>query len=300
MKKIIALLFISTVFINAQDAGKSGLSFLKLGAGARNIAMSDFGVVASNDLNAAIYNPSVIALNPKSQLSFTHNSLFKDLNSEFFSGSFSLFDIPIVLGINTTTVSGIEVRTRPGEAESKFDAHYFYGSFSTAYKLYDNLYAGATIKYLYENLFSDDAAGFGFDFGFSFTGIYKNLNIGASIRNIGSMNELRYESTKLPKDFRIGAAYNYFLSDYKLNFTAIGGFQKYLDENNSHLHLGVEVLYFDMFALRGGFITGYDSKNITAGFGIFWRGINIDYAYVPYKYSLGDSNIITFTYSFSK
>lgn len=300
MKKILILLIISSILVNAQSAGKTGLSFLKLGTGARNIALSDFGVLSSGDLNSVIYNPSIIAIDPKTQLSFTHNSLFNDLSSEFFSGSFSLFDVPIAVGINTTTLANIEVRTRPGEAESKFDAHYFYGSISTAYEFYEHLYAGVTIKYIYENLFSDDAVGLGFDFGLSYSGLYKNLVVGATFRNIGSMNELRTESTKLPKDFRIGAAYNFLLSEYKLNFTAIAGIQKYIDNENSHLHFGVEILYYEMFALRGGYITGYDSKNLTAGFGILWRGINIDYAYVPYKYSLGDTHIISFTYTFDK
>jgi len=298
MKKIIILILISSLIINAQNI-KTGLSFLKLGAGARNISMGDFGSLSSGDLNSGIYNPSVIALNPKTQLSFSHNTFFKDFNSEFFSGSFSVLNIPLMIAVNTTTISDIEVRTRPGEAESKFDAHYFYGNLSAAYELYDNLYAGTSIKYIYENLFSDDANGYALDFGITYKNIFKNLTIGTSLRNIGSMKQLRTEATKLPKDFRAGANYNFDLPDYKLNFILAAGYQNYIDDKISHFHLGIEIFYYNMFALRGGYITGYDSKNITAGFGIIFRGINLDYAYVPYKYSLGDSHIISFTYTFN-
>ncbi|MEG8946063.1 PorV/PorQ family protein [Rosettibacter firmus] len=296
MKKTLFILLISSI-IYAQNI-TTGLSFLKIGSGARNISMGDFGMISSNDLNNGIYNPSVIAFEPKNRLSFTHNTLFNDLKSELFTGSIILFKIPLMFGINTTNISDIEIRTKPGEADSKFDAHYFYGNLTTGFKIYQNIFAGVSFKYIYESLFSDDATGFGFDFGLSYKDLIKNLNAGISFRNIGSMKQLRTEPTKLPKDLRLGATYNINLVDYNLDINTLAGFQSYIDDNSSHFHFGIEINYYEILALRGGYITGYDSKNITAGFGILFKGINLDYAYVPYKYSLGDSHIITFTYTF--
>ncbi len=298
MKKILFIILISSLTLNAQNV-KTGLSFLKLGTGARNISMGEFGNISSDDLNNGFYNPSVIAFNTQTQLSFTHNNLFIDSNSEFFSGSFKLFNIPFLIGINTITISDIEIRTKPGEVESKFDAHYFYGNISTAMKIHENIFAGISVKYIYENLFSDDATGICFDFGLSYKNLLKNLNAGISLRNLGSMNKLRNESTKLPKDLRIGATYNYHLNEYKLNIITTAGYQSYLDDNASHFHVGIEVNYFNLISIRGGFISGYDSKNLTACFGIVYKKINFDYAYVPYKYSLGDSHIISLSYSFN-
>lgn len=295
--KYLFLFFLSSTLF-AQSAGESGLAFLTFGFGARNVAMSDLGVVAANDLTALNYNPSLLAVNNKTQLSFTHNSLFQDLSSEMFGVSFSAFGLPIAVGINTTTIANIEVRSQPGDVESIFNAHYFAGSISTAYELIDNFYAGATIKYLYENFFSDDANGLGFDFGISYEGLVNGLSLGAAIRNLGSMNELRSQSTKLPTDLRIGAAYNYSITNSRLDFTLLSGFQKYLEQTDSHLHLGGEVVYDKMFSLRVGYASGYDSKSISTGFGIKWKGINLDYAFVPFKYGLGDSHIITIIYSF--
>ncbi len=297
MKKILFLFLISASLF-AQSAGNSGLAFLKFGFGARNIAMSDLGVVGTTDLSALNYNPSLLAVNNKTQLSFTHNSLFQDMNSEMFAGSFTAFGLPIALGLNTTNIADIEIRTKPGEAESKFSAHYFAGSISTAYHLAENIYLGATYKYIYENILSDDASGYGFDFGVSYQSTIKGLTFGAAIRNLGSMKELHTESTKLPTDFRLGASYNFSLKDSKLDFTALAGFQKYTLLDDSHLHFGGEVVYNNMFALRIGYASGYDSKNISTGFGVNWKGLNLDYAYVPIKYGLGDSHIISFTYTF--
>ncbi|MBA4406203.1 hypothetical protein C0389_02900 [bacterium] len=297
MRKILFLFFIS-ISLFAQSAGNSGLAFLKFGFGARNIAMSDLGVVGTNDLSALNYNPSLLAVKNKTQLSFSHNSLFQDMNSEMLAGSFSAYGLPIAIGVNTTNIADIEIRTKPGEPESKFSAHYFAGSISTAYQVFDKIYFGATYKYIYENLFSDDASGYGFDLGVSYQSTIEGLTFGAAIRNLGSMKELHTESTKLPTDFRLGASYNYSLQNSKLDFTTLAGYQKYTLQDDSHLHFGAEAVYNKMFSLRFGFASGYDSKNISAGFGVYWKVMNLDYAYVPVKYGLGDSHIISFTYTF--
>ena len=58
MKKLFLIFIFSPFFIFGQSAGNTGLSFLKFGFGARNIAMGDAGNSASNDLSALYYNPA--------------------------------------------------------------------------------------------------------------------------------------------------------------------------------------------------------------------------------------------------
>ncbi len=298
MKKLLLLILISTGGLCAQTAGNSGLSFLKLGFGARNIAMSDLGVVAVNDLSSLNYNPALLRENIKQQFSFTHNSLFQDLSSEMFAGSFSLFNMPFAVGVNTTSVDNIEIRTKPGEPDATFNANYFTASISTALNIYENLNGGVSIKYLYESMYSDDATGLAFDLGLSYRGLIEGMSFGVTLRNIGSMNDLRNENTKLPTDFRAGAAYSFGLEQVNLAFTTLAGIQKYTDTDDMHLHVGGEAVYNNFFSVRLGYMSGYDAKNITAGFGLLWKSLNIDYAYVPVKYGLGDSHIFSFTYTF--
>jgi len=298
MKKLLLILLITTTAVFAQTAGKSGLSFLKVGFNARNIAMGDFGVATADDVSALYYNPALLADYTSPQLAFTHNNWIQDVATEMLGASFPLFGLPFALGINTTSISDIEVRTRPGEAESTFNAHYFYGSLSTGFYVSDNISAGLTMKYLYESLFSDDATGLGFDFGLRYKDIIDGLDLAASYSNVGSMNSLRNEETKLPDDLRIGAAYNFSLEQIKSDVTVTGGMQKYTATDDTHLHFGAEFYYDNLIALRGGYITGYDSKDITVGLGLFWNNINFDYAFVPFEYGLGDSHIISLMYTF--
>ena len=292
-----SMLMSTSPLVNAQTGGESGLSFLKHGFGARNIAMGDLGVASSNDLTALNYNPALLAYNKNSQIAFSHNSLFQDLSSEMIGVSFDAFGLPFAIGANTTSINNIEVRTKPGEAEGTFNAHYFFGSISSAYQFNPDLSAGATVKYLYENLYSDESTGLAFDFGLSYKNLIGGLTLGASLKNIGSMSSLRSESTELPSDLRIGAAYDFSLNDF--NFSATGGFQEHLKEGTAHAHFGGEISYKENFAVRVGYLSGYDSKNISTGFGVIWKSLNLDYAYVPVKFGLGDSHILSLTYTFN-
>lgn len=298
MKKLLLIFVISSSFIFAQTAGKSGLAFLKLGFGARNIAMGDLGVATANDVTALNYNPALISYFDKSQLLFTHNELIQDSRSELFGASFSLFNLPFAVGINTTTISDIEIRTQPGEAQSTFNVNYFYASLSTGFDVTENLSLGVTAKYLNENLFLAEANGWGFDLGANYKNVIEGLNIGASLRNIGSMNELLREKTELPVDLRIGAAYKFDVKSLESDVTVTGGLQKYTATDDSHIHLGGEFLYKKMFAVRAGYMTGYETKGFTAGLGVFWNSINFDYAFTPYDFDLGSSHTISLMYNF--
>jgi len=296
MKKIFLIIILVSFPSFAQTAGESGLAFLKYGFGARNIAMGDLGVVSANNVTALNYNPALLTDIEFPQLAFSHNSLFQDLSSEVIGVKFDAFGLPFAIGANTTNISNIEIRNRPGEAEGKFNAHYFFGSISSAYKFNSDFSVGATIKYLYESFYSDEASGLAFDFGLSYKNLIDGLTLGASYKNLGSMNSLRTQSTELPQDLSLGAAYELYFGNLRL--TAIGGVKNYLQEEKSHSHVGGEFSYKENFFVRIGYVSGYDAKNLSTGFGVIWNNLNIDYAYVPIKFGLGDSHIISLIYSF--
>jgi len=298
MKNFLLVFLINVSLLSAQSAGNAGMAFLKYGISARNIAMGDLGVVSSDDPIAAYYNPALAAVLTNPQVMFTHSSLIQDVSSQNLAAGFILFNIPFVVGVNTTSVPGIEVRTQPGVPQATFDANYFFGSISTGIFVSENLSAGLTIKYLYENIFSDKASGFAFDVGIFYKDIIEGLNFGASLRNVGSMNKLREIETELPVDLRFGASYGTNLSSINSDLILQAGYQKYTATDDNHIHIGSEIIYNKSLAFRGGYITGYDSKGLTAGLGLLWGSINFDYAFTPFEYGLGNAHTISLTYNF--
>lgn len=293
MKKILIFILISSSFLFAQDAGKTGLSFLKIGFGARNVALGNLGVVASNDVTSLYYNPSLLAGMESSELMFTHNEWIQDVRSELLGASFKLFGLPFAIGINTTSISDIEVRTGPGAAESKFNANYFSGSLSTGFHIIENVSLGFTAKYLYENILSDDATGLGYDVGLFYSSPIEGLSFGSALRNLGSMNAFRTVSTKLPTDISLGGIYNFFNDRMNSNFAISAGVQKYTNINEVHVNVGGEAFYNDIIAIRAGYQSGFKSRNITAGMGLKYRSIYFDYAFIPYSFNLGTTHTIS-------
>jgi hypothetical protein len=298
MKKILLIFIVGSVTIFSQSAGSSGLSFLKFGFGARNIAMGDAGTALSNDLTGLFYNPAKLALTDKSEVLFMHNEWIQDVSSEVIGVKTEFWNIPFALGFNVTSVNGIEYREIPGDPITKFDANYFFGSLSTGFFVTDEISFGASLKYLYEGLLNDQANGFGFDFGLNYLLPFKGLTASAVIKNIGSMNALRSQATKLPTEFRLGAAYTYNLEDSKFDFTGGAEFQKYLDTKDNHFNFGGEILYNKLIAARAGYQTGYISRGFTAGVGLMWGNLKFDYAFLPFSEGLGNGNLFSLQFKF--
>jgi hypothetical protein len=299
MKKIILISFICIINAFPQSAGNSGLSFLKFGFGARNIAMGDAGTSISNDVTAQFYNPAKLADNYDSELIFMHNEWIQDVRSEVFGAKSVLFGLPIAIGFNVTNISDIPIRkTSMPEPESTFDANYFFGSISTGFNLLEDISLGATAKYLYEGLFTDEATGYAFDFGLNHRTQLKGLSLSMVIKNIGSMNSLRNEETKLPAEFRVGPSYIVNSEDSDFEITIATELQKYFDTNDIHLNFGTEIVYNKLIALRGGYQSGYISKDYTAGLGLFWGNLKLDYAFLPFSFGLGNANLFSLQLKF--
>ncbi len=296
--KALLVLILLPAIVYSQTAGNSGLSFLKLGFGARNVAMGDAGNAVSDDVTALFYNPAKLALNDGSEIMLMHNQWIQDVSSELLGVRSTVFNIPFAFGFNVTSVSGIEVRTKPGEAESSFNANYFFGSFSSGYKFSENFSTGFTIKYLYEGLVADEANGWGFDVGITYLTPLKGLTASAVLKNLGGMNALRNEETKLPTEVRAGGAYNFSFGDS--HFSAVAGTEllTYTSTDDIHLNFGAEVIYDEVVALRGGYQSGFESRSFTGGIGIRWGNLKFDYAFQPFQYGLGSANLFSVQFSF--
>jgi hypothetical protein len=148
---------------------------------------------------------------------------------------------------------------------------------------------GVTGKYLYEKILSYDASGMGFDIG----GIYTtpwNIRLALAINNLGSVNALENESSKLPALVRVGGAYEKQLESFDGSLILSSDLVSYTAEKTTHLHVGAELNYKQTLALRAGVQTGYEARSISGGIGVHYGLIRVDYAFVPFRYDLGSTH----------
>jgi hypothetical protein len=297
MYKIFLIFLLGLNLTFGQSAGNSGLSFLKLGFGARNIALGDAGTSMANDVTSLFYNSSRLTENYKTEIFLMHNEWVQGIRSEILGVKFNFLGLPFGFGFNSTAINDIEIRQKPGESEGTFTSHYVFGTLATGYEITKNISVGASIKYIYEGIWVDDANGWGFDLSSSYR-FNDDLHFSGVIRNIGAMNKLRNESTKLPTEVRIGSSYDLFFPVQKISAVIGAEFQKFIHNDEYHILFGTEVVYDHTFALRLGYQTMYEAKNISTGFGLYWGGLNFDYALTPLSNDLGTGHTFSIKLSF--
>jgi hypothetical protein len=294
MKKIILLSFTLLILFSQESisqTGTSGLTFLKIGIGARSIAMGDVMDLIKSEPSGIFYNPASMSLSDKNQFMVTHREWVEDTRTEYIGAVIPSGKFRFGIGINMTTVDNIEIRTIPGPSEGTFSSRNSSIGLSTSYN-FDNIAIGVTGKFLYEKILIDEASGYAFDLG----AIYKTpwtFDIGLSINNIGSMNVLRNLSSSLPTLLRLAASNTFNIESINSEVTAVAEAISVFKEEKSHMHVGAEFCYQKMFSLRMGIQTNYDSKFFSTGVGFRHNIFSIDYAYVPFKYDFGSTHTIS-------
>ena len=284
---IISPCFFSDSFSQNDGTANTGLSFLKNGISSRALAMGEAYSSVTDDASAYFYNPARLQFGEKNNILLMHNSLGQDQLSEYIAIKFPLSEKFFMgIGFYTTSVSDIEVRNIPGAVLETFDSRNLSTGVSFSYSVNKEISIGLTTKLIYEKIYVDEASGVGFDFGTNYT--KNNLNFAFVISNIGSVNELQTQSTKLPSSFRIGGSYKFKQKDFDFDL-ALEGF-KIMDGGLFHILTGGEAGYKDIVFLRLGYQSNYENKGITTGIGFKYKALNVDYAFIPSVDGFGTGN----------
>lgn len=300
IKIILSIIYLAAfctteIFAQNDGAGNSGLSFLKFGASARAISMGDAYSSVTEDATAYIYNPARLNFGIKSNLTLMHNASAQDLTTDYISIKFPLGKkFAMGVGFFTTSVSGIQIRNIPGASIDEFDTRNLSTGVSFGYLINPNFSIGLTGKFLFEKIYVDEASGFAFDLGTSYS--KDNYSFAFVVSNIGSMNELKYESSKLPTLVRLGGSYKGTASKFSYNL-ALEGLQV-IDGGTFHVNTGGEIGYKDFAFLRLGYQTSYENRGFTTGVGFKYKALNLDYAFVPYTSDFGTGNSISLGINF--
>lgn len=272
--------------------GTTGLSFLKNGIGARAQAMGDASAALFSDPTAMYYNPANIARLKKTQVHFTHKSWMQDMSTDYIAAVVPWKSVKFGLSINSTSVDDIELRTVPGEPEGYFSARNIAIGLTTAFRIHPDIGFGITAKYLYEKIYVDEASGYAFDAGAYYRTPW-DFDVALSVSNIGSMSALKDEATELPIAVRLGAGFERPWKSIDGVITVAADLVSYPGEETFHVHAGTEILMKDVVAFRVGYMTGYETRSISAGIGIRYSFFSLGYAFVPFKYNFQSSHTIS-------
>jgi hypothetical protein len=324
---IFALVFalLSVSFIGAgqlRKPGINGAAFLKIGVGARMVALGSAASTLYGDPNMIFWNPAGIQIDKgKIQASLNYNKWIVDLSHNSGALTYGLGSLGTVgLGVVYMGLSDLSADrdiAPPGYTAAvpeaadvtQYDTYNYYDMAVTlAYskQFTDKFRMGASVKFIRESIDTETANAFAFDFGAIYETGFHDLTFGAKINNVG--NDIVYYAigSPLPLNFSIGAAVNLA----KMENSSVRGFLDLTKPMDCPqlFFIGGEWEVLKMFALRGGYKVGYsgtyDEKTRlgqTDEGATFGGGLNLkvmDYnLWVDYAFT--DFNVFENTHRFS-
>ena len=304
MKKALFLIIIFLLSYSnlLADAGTTSAAFLKIGVGARNLAMGSVGSVEKS-ADSVYYNPAGLAYLDCNELSLMHLSWFTDITYDYASFAFPYKEWGLAVAYQNLQVGSIqEYDVNDNKLNASYSPSDSLLTVSASRFLRKDLSAGASLKYINSNIESANASTIAGDAGMIYSGI-KHFDFGIAIQNFGG--KLTYVQTPedLPLNFKAGVGY--YMDPIRNMLPKF-----FLDinqpiETKPYVSIGSEVIFHlkDNIgaALRAGYRTQTTNNGVngfSAGGGIIlYKNIEIDFAWVPYG-ELGDTYAMSLNYKF--
>lgn len=273
-------------FLNSTAPGV-GMSFLKIGLGARAVSLGGAYAAVARDPTAVYWNPAGVIYSHGIDLNFTHLMLMEDIRYEFFALSTGDGRQGVGLGVGGLFYGDMELR---GETPSEdpvgmFTAYSFLLKLSYGRRFGNDFVTGASVSGVIERIYTYSTKAYAFDVGvLYYLPVLRPLAISLTMSNLGPKLLYLDETFRLPLTGRLGAAYT--AKKGRITITATSDVAKSIDSPLT-TGAGIEAA-ISWFALR----TGYrlNDENVTSwsgGFGARYRFLAIDYSLSPYGMDLG-------------
>lgn len=328
IKHVCLLLFVPSTLLMAQTiknkAGTAGFQFLKLGVGARNVALGGATTAMAEGPTAIHWNPAGICSDNKTTATFFYNMWIASINHSFigFKAPFSANDF-IGAAVDFITMDDMEETTitTPQGTGRYFSAYDFAVVLSYGRQVTDRFSAAISVKYINERIWDLVADGWAFDVGFIYQ--FQKFRLGMSFNNFGTEKEItgnqlqdEYQifpdyktdevllervphNIRLPINFRFGAGFDLLKIDY--HKVALMADVVYFNDIGETENVGMEYSFLENYILRFGYKFNRDVLNIAFGGGVkfYIRGVAliIDYAAVDME-DFGFRHQTSLTFSF--
>lgn len=271
------------------NIGKVGGSELKIGLGARPVAMGEAFVAQADDLNTTAWNPAGLAQMKGIQVGGMHNLYLQDTFMDYVAYAQPLF-AGAGIGANVTylnygsldkfdEVNGLPV------AQGSFTPTVFTGTLGYGQWLLPSLAVGASLKIINQSIDTEHYTAVAVDLGGLYQTPVTGLRLGLALQNLGS----QLAGADLPRNVKVGAAYMLpvkFSANDTWN-TVLDVNVPFGDANYTSVNVGTEYWYNQVVAAR----LGYQVKNtgdlggatgLTGGVGVKVAMFEVDYALVSF------------------
>jgi len=303
--KVVILLVLPVLTFARQidnKVGTVGFQFLKLGVGAREVALGGANTAIPEGPTAIYWNPAGICLDNQKSATFFNNSWIANINHNFigFKTPVSGNDF-IGASVNFITMDDMEETTiiEPQGTGRKFTSSDLAFTATYGRKITDRFGAAISVKYINETIWGLVSDGWAFDMGFVYN--YNKFHVGMSFNNFGldkqiSGDQLQLEyqifpdyktdevllevvpdDIRLPTSFRFGAGFDILKMNYhKLTVMASLNYFNDIGQNGS---AGLEYKFMENYILRGGYQFNHEGFDWSVGAGVRFHIYNTSFEF---------------------
>jgi hypothetical protein len=270
-----------------------GMSFLKIGMGARAVSLGGAYSSLVRDPTAVYWNPAAVVYSKGIDFNFSHLMLMEGVRYEFFALSTGDGKQGIGVGMGGVFYGDMELR---GETPSQdpigmFTAYSFLIKLSYGRSFGNDLVAGTSVTGILEKIYVYSTRAYAFDVGMRYQlPIARPLCVSLNVMNLGPKILYEKETYRLPLTGRLGSSYS--VKRGRVVITGVAEVSKSIDAPLAS-GIGIET-EISWLSLRGGY--RYHEKNVlswSAGLGIRYRFLSIDYSLSPYGMDLGKKHCIS-------
>jgi hypothetical protein len=284
-------------------AGSAGYQSLKIGVGAREVAMGEAASAVTTSAASVFWNPGALALVERSEVLFSHTAWINGSRQEAAVAAVPVGSYVVALSAMQFAIEEFEETTvqAPNGTGRMVSAGDLVLGLAVARRFTDKLTIGLQAKYFRETL--DDFA-FGnvmFDIGTVYHTGFHNLRLAFALQHFGPDKKLLKTDFRTPLLFRLGVAEDFLKADDHRFTVALDLIHP--TDNTEWVNIGVELELLKMFAVRGGYRLLADEGNLTLGAGVLSPelgpvALGLDYAYASFGSVLGATHRISLTVGF--
>lgn len=261
--------------LRAQASDGAAGAFLRMGVGARPLAMGGAFVGMADGPSATYWNPAGLSQIRNLQLEFMSVNLPFDRTSNFFSGVLPIKGV-MTLGIGWI---GLRVSEIEGRSANTAEPDYLFGSNENAFfisggkSISSFLAIGGNVKIIRNQIEEQTASGLGFDVAMLIHAS-ERLKLGIMVQDIGTDYRWNNQVTEgVPINLRIGATYEVY------DGVALAADVSRSANAEPRFHFGGEIRVVDTLPIR----IGFDNKQISGGAGFMLpfahHSLELSYAY---------------------
>lgn len=288
MKKIyfcLVVLLTAGNLVSAGSLGTSGAAFLKILPGTRAQAMGGAYTALASGINGTCWNPAGIAFSGDKEFSAMYMEWISGIRYSFLGYAHPVGD-DMAFGISGIYLSTkVDGRDEIGQRTGDIDFGSFAGTVNCSYLFSEWSSWGVNIKYIKEDIGSDNVKASAYDIGNLYRFLDGKLRFGLSAQNLGS----KIGKDNLPLNFKVGIAVLPWKDKFTFAFDA-----NFPNDNKEHFNAGMEYRPIELIALRCGYPSSFGVGIIH---GSEYTTGSIDLACLPYG-DLGNVYNVSYTIRF--